>query len=146
MSDDPLQPYLEYLALERGMSPRTVEAYGRDVTGFLTTAVAFGVLDDPPGADQWQKLDGQRGIIRGHLAVLRRQDRRLTTLDRHLAGIRSFYRFLESTGRVSAVPANLTAGKGGRERRLPRDLNLEMAARLIEMPDVATERLSLIHI
>ena len=41
---------------------------------------------------------------------------------------------------VSSVPANLTAGKGGRERRLPRDLNLEMAARLIEMPDIGTDR------
>lgn len=140
MADDPLQPYLEYLALERGMSPRTVEAYGRDVTGFLKTAVAFGVLEAPADRAQWNKLDGQRGIIRGHLAVLRREDRRLTTLDRHLAGIRSFYRYLEATGQVEAVPGNLTSGRGGRERRLPRDLNVEMASRLLELPDVSTER------
>jgi len=140
MADNPLQPYLEYLALERGMSPRTVEAYERDVRGFLTTAVAFGVLESPPDRSQWAKLDGQRGIIRGHLAVLRRENRRLTTLDRQLAGIRSFYRYLESTGQVTAVPANLTLGRGGRERRLPRDLNIEMAARLLEMPDTETER------
>lgn len=140
MADDPLKPYLEYLALERGMSPRTVEAYGRDVGGFLASAVAFGVLESPPDRTQWAKLDGERGIIRGHLAVLRRENRRLTTLDRHLAGIRSFYRYLETTGLVSAVPANLTLGRGGREKRLPRDLNVEMAGRLLEMPDVATER------
>jgi site-specific recombinase XerC len=132
--DNPLQPYLEYLALERGMSPRTVEAYGRDVTGFLASAVAFGVLQDPPDRTQWRNLDGQRGLIRGHLTVLRRQDRRLTTLDRHLAGIRSFYRYLKTTGHVAAVPANLTAGKGGREKPLPRDLNLEMASQLVELP------------
>ncbi len=138
MTDNPLQPYLDYLELERGMSPRTVEAYGRDVTGFLATAVAFGILDNPPDSSQWKKLDGQRSIIRGHLAVLRRQERRLTTLDRHLAGIRSFYRYLQTTGLVTSVPANLTAGKGGRERRLPRDLNLEMASRLMEMPTGAT--------
>lgn len=140
MVDDPLQPYLEYLALERGMSPRTVEAYGRDVSLFLQTAVAFGVLQEPADRTQWNNLDGQRGIIRGHLAVLRREERRLTTLDRHLAGIRSFYRYLEATGQVASVPANLTAGKGGRERRLPRDLNIEMASRLLEMPDVSTDR------
>ncbi len=139
MTDNPLQPYLEYLALERGMSPRTVEAYGRDVAGFLATAVGFGVLDDPPDRSQWSKLDGLRGVIRGHLAVLRRDDRRLTTLDRHLAGIRSFYRYLQITGVVASVPANLTAGRGGRERRLPRDLNLEMAAELMELPDKETE-------
>jgi site-specific recombinase XerC len=140
MTADPLEPYLEYLSLERGMSPRTVEAYGRDVTGFLNTAVAFGVLEAPPDRSQWSRLDGHRGIIRGHLAVLRRQDRRLTTLDRHLAGIRSFYRYLETTGQVASVPANLTAGRGGREKRLPRDLNLEMAARLMELPDESGER------
>jgi site-specific recombinase XerC len=140
MADEPLKPYLEYLALERGMSPRTVEAYGRDVTGFLRTAVALGLMDAPADRLQWNKLDGQRGIIRGHLAVLRREDRRLTTLDRHLAGIRSFYRYLEATGHVAAIPANLTAGRGGRERRLPRDLNIEMASRLLELPDTSTER------
>jgi site-specific recombinase XerC len=140
MADNPLRPYLEYLALERGMSPRTVEAYGRDVAGFLATAVGFGVLDDPPDRTQWSKLDGKRGIIRGHLALLRRENRRLTTLDRHLAGIRSFYRYLQATGMVASVPANLTAGKGGRERRLPRDVNIEMAARLMELPAVDTDR------
>jgi len=139
MTDNPLQPYLDYLELERGMSPRTVEAYGRDVAGFLATAVEFGVLADPPDRSQWSKLDGQRSIIRGHLAVLRRQERRLTTLDRHLAGIRSFYRYLQATGLVASVPTNLTAGKGGRERRLPRDLNLEMASLLMELPPVNTE-------
>jgi site-specific recombinase XerC len=62
----------------------------------------------------------------------------LTTLDRHLAGIRSFYRYLQTTGQVTAVPSNLTAGQGGRERKLPRDLNLELAARLMEMPPADT--------
>ncbi|MEN8005425.1 MAG: tyrosine-type recombinase/integrase [Candidatus Krumholzibacteriota bacterium] len=140
MADNPLDPYLEYLALERGMSPRTVEAYGRDVAGFLTTAVAFGILDSPPDRSQWSKLDGQRGVIRGHLALLRRQERSLRTLDRHLAGIRSFYGYLQTTGIVASVPANLTAGKGGREKRLPRDLNLEMTTRLMELPDANHER------
>jgi site-specific recombinase XerC len=129
-----LQPYLDYLAIERGMSPRTVEAYARDVAGFLGSAVEFGVLDDPPDRTQWAKLDGQSGLIRGHLASLRREDLRLTTLDRHLAGIRSFFRYLETNGLVRSVPANLTAGRGGREKRLPRDLNHELAARLMEMP------------
>ncbi len=78
--------------------------------------------------------------MRAHLARLRRQNRRLTSLDRHLAGIRCFFRFLQLTGRVETVPANLTAGRGGRERRLPRDLTVDMAADLLEVPDPATAR------
>lgn len=139
-SPDPLQKFLEYLRIERGMSPRTIAAYGRDVRGFLDTAASFGVLKDPPGAAQWSELDGQRGLIRGHLAQLRRQDRRLTTVDRHLASIRCFYGFLKTTGVITQVPDNLRTGRAGRERRLPRDLNVEMATRLIEAPDSATER------
>lgn len=139
-SVDPLHPYLEYLTHERGMSPRTVEAYGRDVRLFLISAVSFGVLTAPPDRSQWSQLEDQRDLIRGHLAQLRNDQRRLTTVDRHLAGIRSFYGYLKLTGIIDRIPGNLRTGRGGRERRLPRDLNLELTERLIEAPDRATER------
>ena len=135
-----MKPFLEYLAVEKGMSPRTVEAYGRDVAAFLETAVAFGIMESPAGPDQWGRLEGQRGLIRGHLALLRQQERRLTTLDRQLAGIRSFYRYLVATGLVQAVPDNLSAGRGGREKRLPRDLTVEMTEQMLELPDTGTAR------
>ena len=140
MTDPAIQPFLDHLAGERAMSPRTVEAYGRDVRAFRATAVELGVLAAPAGPDQWARLEGQRGLVRAHLARLRRQDRRLTSLDRHLAGIRCCYRYLQLTGRVETVPPNLTAGRGGRERRLPRDLTVDMAADLLEVPDSATPR------
>lgn len=139
-SADPLQPFLDYLRHERGMSPRTVDSYGRDVRQFLQTAVAFGVLPEPPERETWTGLARQRGLIRGHLAQMRRRDRRLTTVDRHLASIRCFFGFLQTLGLVEHVPDNLRTGRGGRERRLPRDLNLELATRLIEAPDVSTAR------
>lgn len=137
---DSLQPFLEYLRHEQGMSPRTVEAYSRDVRAFLATAVKFGVLNEPAGAKQWAKLDNQRPLIRGHLAQMRRDNRRLTTVDRHLAAIRCFYRYLKTTGVVESIPANLRTGRGGRERPLPKDLNVELATRLIEAPDTTTAR------
>lgn len=139
-SPDPLQPYLEYLTVERGMSPRTVEAYGRDVRGFLASAVAGGVISDPGDREQWCRLADQRGLIRSHLARLRGAQHRLTTVDRHLASIRSFYRYLRLTGVLEVVPGNLSTGRGGRERRLPRDLNVELTTRLIEAPDTTCER------
>jgi len=137
---DPLQPFLDYLARERGLSPRTVDSYRRDVASFLATAVAHGIMTDPPGRSQWRKLRGNRGIIRTHLAGLRRRDLGLSTVDRQLAGIRTFYRFLQVSGIVDGVPANLTAGRGGRRRDLPRDLNVELTERLIELPDTGTAR------
>ena len=47
MADDPLQPYLDHLGIERGLSPRTVSSYGRDIRGFLDTATANGLLQEP---------------------------------------------------------------------------------------------------
>ena len=140
MTGSAIAPVLDHLAGERGMSPRTVEASGRDVRAFLATAIDLGVLTAPVGPDQWSRLEGQRGLVRAHLARLRRENRRLTSLDRHLAGIRAFFRYLQLTGSVTTVPTNLTAGRGGRERRLPRDLTVDMVARMLELPDSATER------
>ena len=140
MAADPLQPYLDHLGVERGLSPRTVESYGRDIRDFLATAVAHGILAEPAGRAQWAKLAGQRDLIRSHLASLRRRGCKPSTLDRHLAAIRSFYRYLRLTAQVEEVPANLSAGRGGRRRELPHDLNVELTARLLELPDPATPR------
>ncbi|MBK7189268.1 MAG: tyrosine-type recombinase/integrase [bacterium] len=137
---DPLQPYLDHLGIERGLSPRTVTAYGRDIRDFLATAVASGLVEEPAGRDQWPRLAGQRDLIRTHLAALRRRGCRPSTLDRHLAAIRSFYRYLKLTSQVEDVPGNLGIGRGGRRRELPHDLNVELTAQLLEMPDSATPR------
>ena len=137
---DPLQPYLDHLGIERGLSPRTVSAYGRDIRAFLATAVETGIVEAPGGRAQWPRLAAQRDLIRTHLAALRRSGCGPSTLDRHLAAIRSFYRYLKLTSQVADVPANLSLGRGGRRRELPHDLNVEMTARLLEMPDPATPR------
>ncbi len=70
-SSDSLLPFLDYLRHERGMSPRTIEAYSRDVQVFLQTAQDLGVLSAPADRPQWPNLAGQRGLIRAHLAQLR---------------------------------------------------------------------------
>ncbi len=140
MADDPLQPYLDHLGIERGLSPRTVASYGRDIRAFLDTATANGLLSAPAGRAQWGRLAGQRDLIRTHLAALRRRGCRPSTVDRHLAAIRSFYRYLKLTSLVEDVPGNLGAGRGGRRRELPHDLNVELTERLLAMPDPATPR------
>ena len=140
MTDSTLRPFITYLTVERGMSPRTVAAYSRDVAAFLGTAVAAGILTDPPDQKQWAKLGDQRELLRNHLAQLRRRGLSPATLDRNLAGIRTFFKFLRASGQLSREPANLQGGRGGRRRHLPRDLTLELAGLLIEMPDTTIAR------
>lgn len=138
MFEQVLEPYLRHLEIEQGLSPHTIEAYGRDIGSFLETACAFGILKQPLNQDQLSRLEDQRGLLRGHLALLRKLDRRRTTVDRHLAAIRSFYKFLLVTHVLNNVPDNLSSGRGGREQRLPKDLTLELTEQILAQPDVST--------
>ena len=140
MSARSLDPFLQHLAIERGLSPRTVSAYRRDLTGFLATAVETGVLPADARPVDLARLSGQRLLVRTHLAKLRHHGRSRATVARHLASIRALYRFMLLSGVVTDVPTNLTEGRGGRERRLPRDLNEQLVERLLALPDISTPR------
>lgn len=134
-----LKSFTEYLAVERGLSPRTVDAYRRDVSRFLDTALEREILSDPGDPAQWSRLDAQKDLLRAHLGRLRRNDYSIHTLDRHLAAIRAFYRYLLVQRIVAGPPPNLSAGRGGRQRRLPRDLTLELVLGILELPDTGKE-------
>ncbi len=130
-----VRQYRDHLAVERGLSPRTVAAYMRDVRSYLQDRP--GGLEEPLAAGD---LVSGRDWLRVHLARLRRNGCQPSTIDRHLAAIRSFYGFLLLTGRIERVPLLVTTGKGGRRRKLPRDLAVENVLALLALPDEATLR------
>ncbi len=138
MDTKALQPFLDHLAAEKAVSPRTLEAYARDVAAFLRTASAQGLIPHGGGPESWPLLDGQRSLIRLHLAQLRQASRSKATVARHLASIRAFYRYLHLSGFVQAVPDNLARGRGGRERKLPRNLSEQLLDHLLKLPDLRT--------
>jgi site-specific recombinase XerC len=140
MAHDPLQPFLDHLAIEKGASPRTVSAYGRDVAGFLRSAAQEGILPVATGPEAWSSLDGQRQLVRGHLARLRRRGLSKASLARHLASIRAFYRYLRLAGTIQVIPENLAGGRAGRQRKLPQQLTETCLDHLLELPDTRTAR------
>jgi integrase/recombinase XerC len=95
--------WLAYLAAERRMSPKTLEAYQRDVEqflGFLTTH-----LGQIPTLKALAKLGPQD--VRAFMAARRSAGASARSLMRNLAGARSFAHFLERNGRgkVGALSA-----------------------------------------
>jgi integrase/recombinase XerD len=124
---NPLEPYLDafiaYLRSERGLSPRTVEAYARDLVEYLEALRKARV--SAPGAVRQEH-------VRGHLATL---GRRLSARSqaRHLAAIRMFHRFLVAERHTDADPAEQVETPR-QARRLPVFLTLDEVEALLAAP------------
>ncbi len=91
------QNFLRHLAQARHMSPNTLRAYGTDLRAFLSWL--------PQGAGAPTRLQ-----IRRYLVDLQDRGLKATTIQRKLASIRSFFRFLREQRGLSEDPAKLVKG------------------------------------
>jgi integrase/recombinase XerC len=117
--------WLGYLGAERRMSPKTLDAYGRDVGQFL--GFLAGHLGGAPSLKQLAKLTP--ADVRAFMAARRGDGLSSRSLMRVLAGTRSFARFLERNGKgkVGALAA-VRAPKVG--KTLPKPLAIAAARRI----------------
>lgn len=129
---DDLRSFERYLRDERGVSPHTLTAYRKDLTRFL------GFLAREVAKDRLAAEDVDALLIRGYLAELARAGMARTSIGRHLAAIRAFFRFLVREGRVAASPARGVAAPRA-PRPLPRTLSVPEAARVVEAPETEEE-------
>jgi len=119
--------WLAYLAAERRMSPKTVEAYGRDVRQFLAFLSKHqGRRVSLASLARLAPLD-----VRAFMAARRADDVSSRSLMRMLAGARSFARFLERNGKgkvgaLAAVRAPKLA------KTLPKPLAVHAAKRITD--------------
>lgn len=93
--------WLEALAGERRLSENTLEAYERDTRQFLTFLT--GHIGGPAAISDIREL--RPADLRAFLAHRRKQGSGPRSLGRHLAGLRSFLRYLEKRGLVNAAGA-----------------------------------------
>ncbi len=120
-----MRRWLLHLGAERRLSPKTLEAYGRDVRVFL------GFLSGHIGGAVSLKAMGEAAPrdVRAFMARRRGDGLDARSIGRALAAVRSFTRFLEreGEGRMAAFSAVRTPKTA---RRLPRPLNVAAARRV----------------
>ncbi|HSQ75457.1 MAG TPA: tyrosine recombinase XerC [Bacteroidota bacterium] len=124
---DQTREFLEYLSAERRASPHTVAAYAEDLRQF--GAFLKGAGHSPATADHL--------VIRRFLGALLDRGMAKRSVARKLACLRSFYRFLNKRGGVSANPTALVATPR-LERRLPSFLDEQTVAMVMDHPDRST--------
>ncbi len=124
--------WLQHLGSERRMSPKTLEAYRRDVLQFLAFLAEH--LDGAPSLKELAALTP--ADVRAFLAARRADAIGSRSLMRSLAGLRAFARYLEKNGKgkIGALAA-VRAPKIG--KTLPRPLTADAAKSMADADSAA---------
>ncbi|MEN8263029.1 MAG: site-specific tyrosine recombinase XerD [Nitrospirota bacterium] len=121
---DPLERYLNYLTVEKGLSLNTLEAYRRDITKFTDYL-----------SQNEKKITGFiRSDITSFLNHLRDSGNQANTLARNIAALRGLCKFMLLEGLISEDPIeNLSTPKGW--KRIPRVIGAEAVSGLLKQPE-----------
>jgi integrase/recombinase XerC len=122
-----IESWLEHLGAERRMSPKTLEAYRRDVLQFLSFLAEH--LGSAPSLNALAAL--APADVRAFLAARRAQNIGSRSLMRTLAGVRAFARFLERNGK-GKVGALAVVRTPKLAKNLPRPLPVAAARRVTD--------------
>jgi integrase/recombinase XerD len=123
-----LEEYIKHLAVERGLAKNTLVSYRNDLNDYIAFCRQHGLITmNQAGKD----------TILSYLFQMQLAGRSPATISRHLAAIKSYYRFAVNEGVVSQDPArDLESPKPA--QRLPRILTIDEVDLLLSQPQIGT--------
>jgi integrase/recombinase XerD len=123
-----IQEFLNYVRVEKGLSPNTISAYGRDLVELDSFA-----RKHRKRLDQFRRDD-----VVDFLGHLYRRKLGSRSVARHLVATRNFYRFALTEGAVQKDPTlNIESPKF--RKGLPGFLSVEEVEKLLAQPDSTTK-------
>ncbi len=120
-----VEPFLDYLALERGLRPGTLAAYRADIRRFATYLADRGISEPD--------TIGHR-ILHEYQSHLSGQGLAPTTIRRAQSALRAYFGYLAAEGIVPDDPTD-RMDRPAAARRLPEFLTQDEAARIVEAVD-----------
>lgn len=116
--------YLNYLTVEKGASANTLEAYSRDLLRFVDFMGGIGRRSPEEVAPE---------DLLSYIVFLRFQGLSSVSVNRNLAAVRGFFRYLLREGKVKASPLS-TVKSAKAWFRLPDVISKEEMFHLLSMP------------
>ena len=123
--DGAVDTFLDYLVIEKGLQPNTIQAYARDLRGYLETLEELGVA--APGALSREALET-------HAIRMSRRGLSAASRARMLSTLRHFHRFLSREG-TGPDHVGDRVSRPRLPRRMPGVLSLRQIEALLEQPD-----------
>jgi integrase/recombinase XerD len=119
-----IEPFNDFLLLEQGASPRTHEAYGRDLVRFASYAMTRGAV---------APTDVTSRMLREYMYHLKDLGLAPASIRRNVSALRTYFKFLLGEGHVARDPSErLESPK--RWRTLPEVLSVAEIDRLLASP------------
>jgi integrase/recombinase XerD len=127
---EPIDSFLNYLAVEKGYSENTIDAYRNDLNGLADFARAEASKQGT--TPSWNNFSRQSML--SYLLDLKERGYVATTTARKMAAARSFFSFLVAEGIIKTDPTeNMSSPSVG--RALPKPITINQVRLLLEQPN-----------
>lgn len=119
-----LSEYIEYLFVERGLSPNTEQAYKRDLSFFIEFLGKNSICD-------FEKLS--RSVINSYIRNMKQSGYSAVSITRKIASLRGWFRWMTANELIEHDPT-LSIEQPKLDRRLPKVLTIHEMVNILSQP------------